>query len=188
MKTISDTRPLEAYPIETGAAITHGDIVALNVSGNAVPASDASGLEVKGVAISILASGHVILADGIIAFENGATSEAFTRADRGKPAYAIGAQKVGKLGGSNKVVAGIVTDVHETFVYVDIRPAAIKAAKSIESFTDTNTTYSAATSSVLGLVKQGVAVPNAAETAPTKAEFDALLASLRTAGVIAAGE
>ncbi len=187
MKTISDTRPLASYPIETGASITHGDIVALNVSGNAVPASDASDIEVKGVAISILASGQVIVADGIIAFENGSTTEAFTRADRSKPAYAIGAQKVGKLGGSNKVVAGIMIDVHETLVYVDCRPAAIKAAKSIESFTDTNTTYTAATASALGLVKQGVAVAAAAGEAPTKAEFDALLTSLKTAGIIATG-
>ena len=33
--------------------------------------------------------------------------------------------------------------------------------------------------------KQGVAVPDAAGTAPTKAEFDALLKSLRDAGIIA---
>lgn len=36
-----------------------------------------------------------------------------------------------------------------------------------------------------GVVKQGVAVADAAGDAPTKAEFNALLASLRTAGVIA---
>jgi hypothetical protein len=42
-----------------------------------------------------------------------------------------------------------------------------------------------ATASKAGLVKQGVAVANAAGAAPTAAEFLALLASLRTAGVIA---
>jgi len=36
-----------------------------------------------------------------------------------------------------------------------------------------------------GAVFQGVAVPNAAGANPTKAEFDALLVSLRNAGVIA---
>lgn len=36
-----------------------------------------------------------------------------------------------------------------------------------------------------GIPAQGVAVPDAAGANPTKAEFDALLASLRTAGVIA---
>lgn len=42
-----------------------------------------------------------------------------------------------------------------------------------------------ATAGTAGVVKQGVAVANAAGANPTKAEFDALLASLRTAGVIA---
>lgn len=42
-----------------------------------------------------------------------------------------------------------------------------------------------ATATTAGQVKQGVHVPDAAGSAPTKAEFDALLASLRTAGVIA---
>lgn len=41
-----------------------------------------------------------------------------------------------------------------------------------------------ATTSVRGVVLQGVAVANAA-AAPTQAEYNALLASLRTAGVIA---
>lgn len=51
--------------------------------------------------------------------------------------------------------------------------------------TDSDTTYSAATANNLGLVKQGVAVSDAASTAPTAAEFKALLDSLRDAGVIA---
>lgn len=42
-----------------------------------------------------------------------------------------------------------------------------------------------ATDAAIGGVLQGVAVANAAGIAPTKAEFNALLASLRTAGVIA---
>lgn len=41
-----------------------------------------------------------------------------------------------------------------------------------------------ATTSKPGLVKQGVHVPNAA-AAPTQAEFNALLTSLRNAGVLA---
>ena len=43
----------------------------------------------------------------------------------------------------------------------------------------------AATATQRGTVLRGVAVPNAAGSTPTKAEFDALLASLRNAGVIA---
>jgi hypothetical protein len=43
-----------------------------------------------------------------------------------------------------------------------------------------------ATAALAGLVKQGAAVPNAAGVDVSKDEFDALLASLRTAGVLAA--
>lgn len=52
---------------------------------------------------------------------------------------------------------------------------------------DNNTTYTAATSSALGLVKQGAAVEDATNTEDIITQFNALLASLRTAGVIAAG-
>lgn len=50
---------------------------------------------------------------------------------------------------------------------------------------DGNYTLPAATATTLGGVKQGVAVADAAGDAPTKAEFAALLASLRTSGAIA---
>lgn len=43
----------------------------------------------------------------------------------------------------------------------------------------------AATATKAGAVKQGVAVADAASTAPTAAEFKALLDSLRAAGIIA---
>ena len=52
----------------------------------------------------------------------------------------------------------------------------------------TDTTYSAATDSELGLVYQAAAVADAAGEAPTAAEFKALLDALRTAGVIAEAE
>ena len=42
-----------------------------------------------------------------------------------------------------------------------------------------------ATTSKAGLVKQAAAVEDAAGEAPTKAEFDALLAALRVAGIVA---
>lgn len=43
-----------------------------------------------------------------------------------------------------------------------------------------------ATTTAKGFVKQGAAVADAAGSAPTAAEFKALLDSLRTAGIIAA--
>lgn len=42
-----------------------------------------------------------------------------------------------------------------------------------------------ATVTVAGIVKRGTSVANAVGAAPTKAEFNALLASLRTAGILA---
>lgn len=48
-----------------------------------------------------------------------------------------------------------------------------------------NYTLPAATSGALGGVKQGAAVTDAAQTNVTKEEFNALLTSLRNAGVIA---
>lgn len=55
-------------------------------------------------------------------------------------------------------------------------------------WTDNNTTYSAATASVLGLVKQGVAVAPAvtgADAAALVTKINELLTSLKNAGIIA---
>ena len=58
---------------------------------------------------------------------------------------------------------------------------AIKAAGTV----DTNTTYSAATTEALGLVKQTAAVTDATSETVT-AQLNALLSALRTAGIVAA--
>lgn len=61
---------------------------------------------------------------------------------------------------------------------------------AIRTFTMTNgyddgALIPAATATAAGVVKQGVAVADAAGAAPTAAEFKALLDSLRDAGIIA---
>lgn len=43
----------------------------------------------------------------------------------------------------------------------------------------------AATTAVPGTVKKATTIPNAAGATPTKAEYDALLAALKTAGIMA---
>lgn len=48
----------------------------------------------------------------------------------------------------------------------------------------TGTTVTA-TTTVAGIVKQAASQPNAAGANPTKAEYDALLAAMRTAGLMA---
>ncbi|WP_210395038.1 head fiber protein [Tatumella sp. OPLPL6] len=58
-------------------------------------------------------------------------------------------------------------------------------AKYTKDTSEGGYTLPAATTSTLGGVKQGVAVADAAGDTPTKAEFTALLASLRASGAIA---
>ncbi len=65
-------------------------------------------------------------------------------------------------------------------------PVAVEGNKAYVEvpWTDNNTTYNAASASTLGLVKQGAAVADAGSD-DIQAKLNALLASLRTAGVIA---
>lgn len=67
--------------------------------------------------------------------------------------------------------------------HIEVAVADEKVGKEVADAIDT---VHAATANVVGGVKLGVAVNNAAGANPTKAEFDALLTSLRNAGVIAA--
>ena len=65
-------------------------------------------------------------------------------------------------------------------------PVAVEGNKAYVEvpWTDNNTTYNAASASTLGLVKQGAAVADAGSD-DIQTKLNALLASLRTAGVIA---
>ena len=65
-------------------------------------------------------------------------------------------------------------------------PVAVEGNKAYVEvpWTDNNTTYNAASASTLGLVKQGAAVADAGAE-DIQAKLNALLDSLRTAGVIA---
>lgn len=175
MQRLNGTRPLEKYEIASGSTIVSGNLVALNAEGKAVPAADTAGLRVIGIAESAR-DGMVEVEDGVFSFVND-TTHALTRADRGKVAYVKDKDTVASTG-TNLIPAGIVVDVYESEVYLDVSPAAVKAA------TDSDTTYSAATASAAGLVKQAAAVADAtSETVMT--QLNALLAALRTAGIVA---
>ena len=106
-----------------------------------------------------------------------------TRADVGKVAYVADDHTVGKSS-THSIPAGIIFDVEGKGVWVEVSPAAVKAARSIEAFTDTNTTYTAATADTLGLVKQAAAVADATSETVT-AQLNALLAAARAAGILA---
>ena len=156
-----------------------GGIVAQNSSGKAVPASDTANLVVLGRAeATVGAGGKVLIRTGVFLFDNGTSSEELTAADIGAAAYIVDDHTVGKVGGTNKIPAGIVIDVTADGVAVEITPTALKAG------VDANTTYSAATADTLGLVKQAAAVADATSESVTT-QLNALLAAARTAGIVA---
>jgi len=156
-----------------------GGIAAQNSSGKAVPASDTANLVVLGRAEATVGAGEkVLIRTGVFLFDNGTSSEELTAADIGAAAFIVDDHTVGKVGGTNKIPAGIVIDVTADGVAVEITPAALKAG------VDANTTYSAATADTLGLVKQAAAVADATSESVTT-QLNALLAAARTAGIVA---
>lgn len=170
---------------EAAAKIYAGAIVALNASGKAVPAADTDGLTVAGRAETSAVSGEMVtVKTGCFRYDNAAAPGKITVADIGKAAYVADDHTVAKSG-TNSVAAGLIFDLDDKGVWVEISPAALKAARAIESFTDTDTTYTAATASALGLVKQAAAVTDATSETVT-AQLNALLGALRTAGIVAA--
>ena len=176
--------------VADGAVVYAGSIAAQNGSGKAVPASDTAGLVVLGRAEATVSNGEkVVIRTGVYLFDNGTSSEELTAADIGAAAYVLDDHTVGKVGGSNGIVAGIVVNVTAEGVAVEITPTARKAAGSLTSYTDTNTTYGNASAETAGLVKQAAAVADcvAAGAEPTSVEtqLNAVLAALRTAGILA---
>lgn len=170
---------------EAAAKIYAGAIVALNASGKAVPAADTEGLTVAGRAETSAVSGEMVtVKTGCFRYDNAAAPGKITAADIGKAAYVADDHTVA-TSGTNSVAAGLIFDLDDKGVWVEVSPAALKAARAIESFTDTDTTYSAATVSALGLVKQAAAVTDATSETVT-AQLNALLGALRTAGIVAA--
>ena len=106
-----------------------GGIAAQNSSGKAVPASDTANLVVLGRAEATVGAGEkVLIRTGVFLFDNGTSSEELTTADIGAAAYIVDDHTVGKVGGTNKIPAGIVIDVTADGVAVAISPEAVAAA------------------------------------------------------------
>lgn len=125
MNRINGTSPLARYEIASGATITPRDIVALNGDGKAVCAADTAGLKVIGIAARVEADG-VEVESGIFSFAND-TTNAVARTARGAACYIKDKGTVASQG-TNSIAAGIVIDVHDGEVYVDMTPAALAAA------------------------------------------------------------
>ena len=119
MNRIDSTSPLDLYEIKSGSVITSGALVALDGDGKAVSAGDTPGITVIGVAGRTM-DGSVEVLSGIFAL----TGTGVSRTARGKAVYV----KDANTGGTNKITAGIVVDVYDGNVYVDLSPAALGSA------------------------------------------------------------
>lgn len=161
MNRLNGTAPLDVYEIASGATIMEGTLVALNGAGKAVSASDTAGLKVIGAAQRVIDQ-TVAVADGIFSFAND-TGNPVTRTMRGALAYVKDASTVDCKGGTNKIAAGVVIEVYNGEVYVDLRPGVRGTAAAVADCT-----------------------PAAGGSATSvETQFNALLAQLRAAGIIA---
>lgn len=161
------TGQIAVYPVAQKVKIFAGSLVCLDATGYAVPASDAAGLKFIGVSRVYVdntggangAASVEVMRDGI--FDYAAADMGID--DVGKPVFIVDDQTVA-LTSTNNVGCGIISEVESaTKVWVDIAPANRKEVIPLRVM---------ATQAV-------VASENAADAAaeaPTKAEYDALVA------------
>ena len=123
MNRIDSTSPLDLYEIKSGNVIASGALVAIDGDGKAVSAGDTPGITVIGVAGRTM-DGSVEVLSGIFAL----AGIGVPRTARGKAVYVKDANTVDLTGGTNKITAGIVVDVYDGNVYVDLSPAALGSA------------------------------------------------------------
>lgn len=153
-----------AYPVAAGAKIYAGAMVCLNANGYAVPAADQAGLRFVGVAREYVDNiGGANGAKLVLVWREGCfdfAASGMSAADVGKPVFVVDDQTVA-LATTNGVGCGIITEVESaTKVWVDIAEANRRTAQ-------------AQSNSV------------AADVAGIVADFNALLAKLRAAGIMA---
>lgn len=112
-------------PLAAGAVIFAGALYALDNTGNAVKAT-AGGNAARGVAQAqaVQANGdsRVQGRRGTYRFANSAGAAEVTRAHIGQPAFVADDQTVGKTG---TAVAGLVLDVEDGDVWVDVGAASV---------------------------------------------------------------
>lgn len=126
----------------------------------------------------------VLIKDDIVNNLESDETEKVLSAAQGKALKSLIPSKYTLPVASSKALGGIQLGFTQTGKKYPVMVEGNKAYVEVP-WTDNNTTYSAATADTLGLVKQGVAVASAAGDNVTKAEFEALLTSLKNAGVIA---
>lgn len=106
-------------PLANAVTIWGGAIVALTITGAAVPAGHADGTIIDGVAEKPGEDGRVETRRGVYLCDNHAT-DPITRADIGRTCFAADDQTVAKTnGGGARLAAGRVIDVEGFGVWVE---------------------------------------------------------------------
>ncbi len=119
---------LYSDPVAAATRLFAGSIVCLDASGNAVPGATATTLTARGVAQEQVdnrdgAAGdrRVEVRRGVFPFANSASTDEITRADIGNSAYIVDDETVAKTDGtSTRSVAGVIRDVDDNGVWVEI--------------------------------------------------------------------
>ncbi|MEO1820581.1 hypothetical protein [Pseudomonas sp.] len=119
---------LYSDPVAAATRLFAGSIVCLDASGNAVPGATATTLTARGVAQEQVdnrdgAAGdrRVEVRRGVFPFANSASADEITRADIGNSAYIVDDETVAKTDGtSTRSVAGVIRDVDDNGVWVEI--------------------------------------------------------------------
>ena len=164
---------LVVHDVAAGAVIFAGALVAVNAAGYALPAADAAGLRVMGraeeqVDNSAGADGAVtvtVLEGRVLSLKNSAVN-AVTEADIGGLVYVEDDETVAGAGGTNSIIAGRCIGLDSAGVWVQ-------------------TGYAAKSAAVADAVGVDVAAAGPAQVVLIT-EYNALLAALRTAGMMTA--
>jgi hypothetical protein len=109
-------------PLASGAVIYAGALVVLDASGDAAPATTATGLTARGVAQEAVSQPN---GDSAVHSRTGefrlGNDGSITRADIGNTAYIVDDQTVAQTDGTGtRSAAGIITDVDSVGVWVQI--------------------------------------------------------------------
>jgi FKBP-type peptidyl-prolyl cis-trans isomerase 2 len=138
------------YPLAAATVIYQGTLVALDASGNAVPASDAAALRVVGRAEETVDNSDGDAGDltinakrGVFKFANSGTA-AVDANDKGKVCFVEDDQTVAETS-THKCKAGRVLDVEDDGVWVDTNtPESTQTITALAALTSTNGTMAAA--------------------------------------------
>ena len=98
--------------VKANTSLYVGSIAAIaTATGKVEPASDASGLVVLGRVEGFTPDGRAIIKTGVFKYDNGTSTEELGLTELNKTVYVIDDHTVGKVGGTNKIPAGILRDI-----------------------------------------------------------------------------